>query len=105
MNIPRFPHIPVVLAGLIMLLSTNAKAAEPTRQVVDEPIGARYSLGLTLWHMRHDPAMIRAQIFDEINRIAADGPTEAEMEKLRNSLCNDAVRGRHLCRDLRGFQR
>ena len=37
---------------------------------------------------------IREQIFDEIRRIATDGPTEAEMEKLRNSLCNDAVRGR-----------
>ena len=37
---------------------------------------------------------IRDQIFDEIRRIATDGPTEAEMEKLRNSLCNDAVRGR-----------
>jgi predicted Zn-dependent peptidase len=41
-----------------------------------------------------DPAKIRAQIFDEIKRIAAEGPTDAEMEKLRNSLCNDAVRGR-----------
>jgi zinc protease len=37
---------------------------------------------------------IRDQIFDEIKRIAAEGPTDAEMEKLRNSLCNDAVRGR-----------
>jgi zinc protease len=37
---------------------------------------------------------IRDQIFDEINRIATAGPTDAEMEKLRNSLCNDAVRGR-----------
>ena len=37
---------------------------------------------------------IRSQIFDEIKRIATDGPTGAEMEKLRNSLCNDAVRGR-----------
>jgi predicted Zn-dependent peptidase len=37
---------------------------------------------------------IRDQIFDEIKRIATDGPTDAEMEKLRNSLCNDAVRGR-----------
>ena len=37
---------------------------------------------------------IRRQIFDEISRIAQDGPTEAEMEKLRNSLSNDAVRGR-----------
>ena len=41
-----------------------------------------------------DVGKIRAQIFDEINRIANDGPTEAEMEKIRNSLCNDAVRGR-----------
>jgi predicted Zn-dependent peptidase len=37
---------------------------------------------------------IRQQIFEEIDRVATDGPTEAEMEKLRNSLCNDAVRGR-----------
>ncbi len=37
---------------------------------------------------------IREQIFDEIERISTEGPTEAEMEKLRNSLCNDAVRGR-----------
>jgi predicted Zn-dependent peptidase len=41
-----------------------------------------------------DVSRIREQIFDEISRIAADGPTGAEMEKLRNSLCNDAVRGR-----------
>jgi len=41
-----------------------------------------------------DVSKIRAQIFDEIERIVADGPTGAEMEKLRNSLCNDAVRGR-----------
>ena len=37
---------------------------------------------------------IRQQIFDEIKRLAAEGPTTAEMEKLRNSVCNDAVRGR-----------
>lgn len=37
---------------------------------------------------------IREQIFEEIHRIATDGPTEEEMEKLRNTLCNDAVRGR-----------
>jgi zinc protease len=37
---------------------------------------------------------IRQQIFDEIKVIATDGPTAAEMEKLRNSLCNDSVRGR-----------
>jgi predicted Zn-dependent peptidase len=37
---------------------------------------------------------IREQIFEEIKSIASDGPSDAEMEKLRNSLCNDAVRGR-----------
>ena len=41
-----------------------------------------------------DVNTIRQQIFEEIDRVATDGPTEAEMEKLRNSLCNDAVRGR-----------
>ena len=39
-------------------------------------------------------AAIHGQIFDEIKCLSASGPTDAEMEKLRNSLCNDAVRGR-----------
>lgn len=37
---------------------------------------------------------IRDHIFEEIKRIATEGPTADEMEKLRNSLANDAVRGR-----------
>lgn len=37
---------------------------------------------------------IREQIFGEIKRIASEGPSNEEMEKLRNSLKNDAVRGR-----------
>lgn len=37
---------------------------------------------------------IREQIFEEIHRVASEGPSYEEMEKLRNSLCNDAVRGR-----------
>jgi len=41
-----------------------------------------------------DVNKIRDQIFHEIKTIATDGPTDAEMEKLRNSLCNDTVRGR-----------
>lgn len=41
-----------------------------------------------------DVSEIRDQIFAEIKRIATDGPSAEEMEKLRNSLCNDAVRGR-----------
>lgn len=39
-------------------------------------------------------AAIRDQIFDEIRALRISGPTPAEMEKLRNSLCNDVVRGR-----------
>lgn len=37
---------------------------------------------------------IREKIFEEIKSLATGGPSAAEMEKLRNSLCNDAVRGR-----------
>lgn len=39
-------------------------------------------------------AVIREQIFDEIKSLGTLGPSKGEMEKLRNSLCNDAVRGR-----------
>ncbi len=39
-------------------------------------------------------AAIREKIFEEIQSLASAGPSAAEMEKLRNSLCNDAVRGR-----------
>ena len=41
-----------------------------------------------------DVAVIREKIFEEIHRVTTDGPSADEMEKLRNSLCNDAVRGR-----------
>jgi predicted Zn-dependent peptidase len=37
---------------------------------------------------------IREQIFGEIKRLATEGPSDEEMEKLRNTLSNDAVRGR-----------
>jgi predicted Zn-dependent peptidase len=39
-------------------------------------------------------ATIRDQIFDEIRSLRNSGPSAAEMEKLRNGLCNDVVRGR-----------
>ncbi|HEX8069353.1 MAG TPA: pitrilysin family protein [Pyrinomonadaceae bacterium] len=39
-------------------------------------------------------AEIRETIHREINRLATEGPTPAEMEKLRNNLLNDSVRGR-----------
>ncbi|HEU4478644.1 MAG TPA: pitrilysin family protein [Pyrinomonadaceae bacterium] len=38
--------------------------------------------------------LIRDQIFSEITNLATKGPSAEEMEKLRNSLSNDAVRGR-----------
>ena len=42
----------------------------------------------------HEAATVQQKIFEEIKQLASEGPSEAEMEKLRNSLCNDAVRGR-----------
>ena len=41
-----------------------------------------------------DVNVIREQIFHEISELAKTGPSPQEMEKLRNSLRNDAVRGR-----------
>jgi zinc protease len=41
-----------------------------------------------------DAAQIRQTVFAEIKRLATDGPTAEEMEKLRNGLRNDAVRER-----------
>ena len=61
---------------------------------VDERRGPSALYVFALPKPDQDAGKIREQIFDEISRIANDGPTEAEMEKLRNSLCNDAVRGR-----------
>lgn len=37
---------------------------------------------------------IRQVMFDEIKQMATNGPTSEEMEKLRNGLINDEVRGR-----------
>jgi zinc protease len=42
----------------------------------------------------NEVAQIRETISQEIRRLATEGPTETEMLKLRNSLSNDAVRGR-----------
>jgi hypothetical protein len=42
----------------------------------------------------HSTEKIRATITEEIERLATDGPTAEEMEKLRNTLLNDAVRSR-----------
>ncbi|HEX8187285.1 MAG TPA: pitrilysin family protein [Pyrinomonadaceae bacterium] len=42
----------------------------------------------------HTTGAIRATIQEEIERLATEGPTAGEMEKLRNTLLNDAVRSR-----------
>ena len=44
--------------GLAVLVLSAAVAAEPSAPVVDEPLGARYSLGMTLWHLGHNPELI-----------------------------------------------
>jgi zinc protease len=41
-----------------------------------------------------DPAQVRQSVLSEIKRLATEGPSAEEMEKLRNNLVNDAVRGR-----------
>ena len=61
---------------------------------IDERRGPSALFVFSLPKPDEEVSKIREQIFEEISRIATDGPTEAEMEKLRNSLCNDAVRGR-----------
>jgi zinc protease len=42
----------------------------------------------------HDGAQIRDSIFKEISDLATEGPSDEEMEKLRNSLFNGSVRSR-----------
>ncbi|HEV7889481.1 MAG TPA: pitrilysin family protein, partial [Pyrinomonadaceae bacterium] len=42
----------------------------------------------------HATEEIRATITEEIERLATEGPTDEEMEKLRNTLLNDAMRSR-----------
>jgi zinc protease len=42
----------------------------------------------------HTTERIRATIDEEIKRLATEGPTEEEMEKLRNTILNDSARSR-----------
>ena len=42
----------------------------------------------------HDRREIQATIQEEIRRLAEEGPSAEEMEKLRNSVLNDTIRGR-----------
>jgi predicted Zn-dependent peptidase len=61
---------------------------------VDERRGPSALYVFALPKPGEEVATIRDQIFDQIHQLATTGPSAAEMEKLRNSLCNDAVRGR-----------
>jgi len=45
-----------IMLALVFALVEAVYAQQ--RQVVDEPLGARYSLGMTLWHLGHNAEMI-----------------------------------------------
>ena len=81
----------------------NPRTAPELRALIDE-IGSGYGDASAIdLLVEAQCAIVRgllARLRDRIagdsaaNRIAVDGPSDEEMEKLRNSLCNDAVRGR-----------
>ena len=65
----RTPTFPSIFAVILLACATIGAAAEtragavvvpaePPASVVDEPLGARYSLGMTLWHLGHNAQMI-----------------------------------------------
>jgi predicted Zn-dependent peptidase len=61
---------------------------------IDERRGPSACYIFALPKSGEEVAAIREQIVDEIKALRTSGPSAAEMEKLRNSLCNDVVRGR-----------
>jgi predicted Zn-dependent peptidase len=61
---------------------------------VDERRGPSAAFIFALPKPDKDAAQIRQAIMSEIKKLATDGPTAEEMEKLQNSLRNDAVRAR-----------
>ena len=48
----------LVLFALVLMTSSVLFAAPLNAPFVDEPLGARYSLGVTLWHLGHNAEMI-----------------------------------------------
>jgi hypothetical protein len=65
----RTPAFPSIFAVILLACATIGAAAEtragavvvpaePPASLVDEPLGARYSLGMTLWHLGHNAQMI-----------------------------------------------
>jgi zinc protease len=61
---------------------------------VDERRGPSAAFIFALPKPGYEVSAIRETITAEIKRLATEGPTEDEMVKLRNSIYNDAVRGR-----------
>ena len=94
----------LALAGDLLFEGDSArlyqKLVKGDESVVSIQGGVDERRGPSAWYIfalpkpGEDVASIREQIFAEIRQLATSGPSEAEMEKLRNSLCNDAVRGR-----------
>ncbi len=61
---------------------------------IDERRGPSGLLIVVIPKPDHDGSQIRETIFAEVNHLATSGPSDEEMEKLHNNLCNEAVRGR-----------
>lgn len=97
-------HYALALAGDLLFEGDSSrlyqKLVKGDESVVAIQGGVDERRGPSAWYIfalpkpGEDVVTIRKQIFEEIKLLATSGPTEEEMEKLRNSLCNDAVRGR-----------
>jgi predicted Zn-dependent peptidase len=61
---------------------------------VDERRGPSAAFVFAIPKPGKDVAQIRQAIMNEIKKLATEGPTTEEMEKLKNSLLNDTVRAR-----------
>ncbi|MGI9164939.1 MAG: M16 family metallopeptidase [Pyrinomonadaceae bacterium] len=97
-------HYALALAGDLLFEGDSSRLyqrlVKGDESVVSIQGGVDERRGPSAWYIfalpkpGEDPAAIREQIFAEIKQLAKSGPTAAEMEKLRNSLCNDTARGR-----------
>ena len=97
-------HYALALAGDLLFEGDSSrlyqKLVKGDESVVSIQGGVDERRGPSAWYIfalpkpGEDPAAIREQIFAEIKQLSQSGPTDEEMEKLRNSLCNDTARGR-----------
>jgi predicted Zn-dependent peptidase len=79
---------------LYQKLVKEEESAVAVQGGVDERRGPSSIYLVAIPKPEHTMAAIRESVGREIERLAAEGPTEREMEKLRNNLLNDAVRSR-----------